>query len=70
MYNAIVQRVQRFEVSFTEKEYKEWAKWNAHVSHTHESFVKDMAESVADVPEAWNTYEQDIICIIYNPEGN
>lgn len=66
MYSAIVQRVQRLEISFTEEDFSQWKKDNPHSIHTHENFTKDLAEVSADIPEVWSTYEQDIICIIYN----
>jgi len=68
MYNAVVQRVQRFEVIFSDSDFDQWKKENPHIIHTHEEYVKSMTEMIVNVPEAWNTYEQDIVCIIYTNE--
>lgn len=68
MYNAVVQRVQRLEIAFDDNDFEDWKKQNPHAFHTHENFVKSMAEVLGEVPESWNTYEQDIVCIIYSKE--
>lgn len=68
MYTGIIQRVQRLEIFFEEEDFKAWKKDNPHVSHTHENYVRDMAEACSDDVDLWDTYEQDIICILYNSE--
>lgn len=68
MYNAVVHKIQRLEMSFSDEDYEDWKKQNPHSKHTHENYVIDTAVN-ADDESFWQTVELDLICIVYSKDN-